>query len=63
MKIKTTARFAGLRYLLIAIFGGFAFFAGYEELIVKGIAAATTNNILDSEFMFRLGIQLFSTSI
>jgi len=56
MKIKTTARFAGLLYLLIAVFGGFAFFAGYEALIVKGDAALTTNNILDSELMFRIGI-------
>jgi hypothetical protein len=56
MKTKTTARFAGLLYLLIAVFGGFAFFAGYESLIVKGDAVATTNNILDSELMFRVGI-------
>lgn len=56
MKTKTTARFAGLLYLLIAVFGGFAFFAGYESLIVKGDAVATTNNILDSELMFRIGI-------
>ena len=56
MKIKTTARFAGLLYLLIAVFGGFAFFAGYEGLIVKGNAIATTNNIINSELMFRVGI-------
>jgi len=56
MKTKTTARFAGLLYLLIAIFGGFAFFAGYEGLIVKGDATATINNVLDNEFMFRVGI-------
>ena len=56
MKTKTTARFAGLLYLLIAIFGGFAFFAGYEGLIVKGDVTATINNVLDNEFMFRVGI-------
>ena len=56
MKMKTTAKFAGLLYLLIAIFGGFAFFGGYESLIVKGNAALTTANILESEFMFRIGI-------
>ena len=56
MEIKTTAKFAGLLYLLIAVFGGFAFFAGYEGLIVKGNAIATTNNILDSEMLFRVGI-------
>ena len=56
MKMKATAKFAGLLYLLIAIFGGFAFFGGYESLIVKGNAALTTTNILESEFMFRIGI-------
>lgn len=56
METNTTARFAGLLYLLIAVFGGFAFFAGYESLIVKGDAAVTSNNILDSELMFRVGI-------
>jgi len=56
MGTNTTARFAGLLYLLIAVFGGFAFFAGYEGLVVPGNATATTNNILDSEFMFRIGI-------
>jgi len=55
METNTTARFAGLLYLLIAVFGGFAFFAGYESLVVPGDAIATTNNILDSEFMFRIG--------
>lgn len=55
METNTIARFAGLLYLLIAVFGGFAFFAGYESLVVPGDATATTNNILDSEFMFRIG--------
>jgi len=55
MEKNTTARFAGLLYLLIAVFGGFAFFVGYESLVVPGDATATTNNILDSEFMFRIG--------
>ncbi|NQU32562.1 MAG: DUF4386 domain-containing protein [Bacteroidetes bacterium] len=56
MKINTTARFAGLLYLLIAVFGGFAFFAGYENLMETGDATTTTNNILNSEFIFRIGI-------
>ena len=51
MKINTTARFAGLLYLLIAVFGGFAFFAGYESLMETGDATTTTNNILNSEFI------------
>ena len=53
--IKNTARFAGLLYLFIAVCGGFAFFAGYESLIVQGDATATSNNIIASELMFRIG--------
>ncbi len=56
MKTQTTARLAGLLYLLIAVFGGFAFFTGYEDLIVKGDATTTVNNLLENEFLFRIGI-------
>lgn len=50
------ARFAGFLYLFIAVCGGFAFFAGYENLIVSGNATATVNNILGSESIFRAGL-------
>jgi hypothetical protein len=56
MKTNTTVSFAGLLYLFIAVCGGFAFFAGYESLIVKGDATTSTNNILGAEFMFRIGM-------
>ena len=32
--IKTIARIAGALYLVIAVTGGFAFFAAYESLVV-----------------------------
>lgn len=53
---KKTARIAGFLYLFIAVCGGFAFFAGYENLIVLGDATATANSILASEQIFRIGI-------
>jgi len=54
--IQKTARGAGLLYLLIAACGGFAFFAGYENLIVLGDATATAHNIIASESIFRIGM-------
>lgn len=53
--IKRTARVAGGLYLFIALCGGFAFFAGFESFISPGDATATVNNILASEFIFRVG--------
>lgn len=53
--ISKIARFSGFLYLFIAVCGGFAFFAGYENLIVTGDAAATANNIINSESLFRIG--------
>jgi hypothetical protein len=54
--IKTIARIAGALYLVIAITGGFAFFAAYESLVVPGDATATANNIVASEGLFRIGV-------
>lgn len=53
--ISKMARFSGVLYLFIAVCGGFAFFAGYENLLVTGDSAATANNIINSEAIFRLG--------
>lgn len=53
--ISKTARLSGFLYLFIAVCGGFAFFAGYESLVVLGDATATANNIIESESIFRLG--------
>jgi hypothetical protein len=52
---KTTARTAGLLYLVLAITGGFSMLY-VPSLIVPGDAAATANNILASESLFRIGI-------
>jgi len=54
--IQKTARVAGLLYLFIAVCGGFAFFAGYEALIVAGDATATANNIIAAKSIFRVGM-------
>ena len=51
--IQKTARFAGILYLLLAIFGAFGILY-IPSLIVSGDAAATVNNIMASESLFRL---------
>ena len=52
---RTLARTAGLLYLVIIICAGFS--EGYvrSSLIVSGDAVATANNIVASEWLFRLG--------
>lgn len=52
---KTTARTAGLLYLLVAVTGGFSMLY-VPSLIVPGDAAATASNIVAHESLFRLGI-------
>jgi len=54
--IKTTARIAGLLYLVNGITGFFGIVYVPGRLIVPGNAAATANNIFASERLFRLGI-------
>ncbi len=54
--IKNTARVAGLLYLIIAIAGPFSFFYVRSSIIVPGDATATANNIMASEWLFRMGI-------
>lgn len=53
--INKTARVSGALYLMIAVSGGFAFFGGFESLMVLGDANATAGNIMESVFLFRLG--------
>jgi hypothetical protein len=52
---RKTARITGVLYLIIIIFAGFS--EGYVRsgLIVPGDAAATSANIVASEFLFRVG--------
>ena len=53
---KKTARIAGLLYLVNGITGFFGISYVPSRLIISGNAAATANNILASERLFRLGI-------
>jgi hypothetical protein len=53
--INTTARTAGLLYLLLAILSAFGLVYVPSMIIVPGDAAATANHILASEALFRLG--------
>ena len=52
---KTTARTAGLLYLVVAVTGGFSMLY-VPSLIVPGDVAATANNLVAHESLFRLGI-------
>ncbi len=53
------ARVAGIGYLIIIIAGILANFFVLESLIVQDNAAATANNILANETLFRMGIFSF----
>ena len=50
------ARIAGLFYLLIIIAGAFAEALVRNKLVVYGDATATANNIIHSEFLWKIGI-------
>jgi hypothetical protein len=50
------ARIAGLFYLLIIIAGAFAEAFVRNKLVVYGDATATANNIMHSEFLWKIGI-------
>jgi hypothetical protein len=50
------ARVAGVLYLIIFVAGFFADLFVRDSLIVPGDAAATANNIIASEGLFRMGI-------
>jgi hypothetical protein len=53
---KTTARIAGLLYLVNGVTGFFGIIYVPSRLVVSGNVGATANNILASERLFRLGI-------
>jgi hypothetical protein len=54
-QIQMTARLAGLLYLALAALSAFGLVYVPSMLIVPGDAAATANNIVTSESLFRLG--------
>ncbi|BCJ74538.1 hypothetical protein CS0771_40820 [Catellatospora sp. IY07-71] len=53
---KTLGRLAGLCYLAVAVFGGFAELFVRDRVRVPGDAAATAANITADETLFRLGL-------
>ena len=53
--IQKTARFAGLLYLIITVAATIAHFYVPSNIIVPGDAAATANNIINNETLFRVG--------
>lgn len=53
---KSTARVAGLLYLLVGITGFFNLMYVPGKLIVRGNAAATASNIIAHESLYRLGV-------
>jgi predicted benzoate:H+ symporter BenE len=52
----STARLAGLLWLLTAVTGGFGLFTIRSRVIVPGDAAATAANIMASESLYRAAI-------
>ena len=52
---KKTARMAGSLYFIYIVFHIFANVIGRSKLIVFGDAAATAQNIMASEWQFRIG--------
>lgn len=53
--INKTARFAGLLYLALAVISAFGLIYVPSMILVPGDSAATANNIMASESLFRLG--------
>jgi hypothetical protein len=53
---KRIARIAGVLYLLIAVFGGFAEGFVYPKMYVAGDAAATAANVIATPGLVRLGV-------
>lgn len=53
---KNHARIAGFWYLMMAVTGPIGLLIVPSQIVEEGNAAATAQNILDSEFLFRVGI-------
>lgn len=53
---KRTARIAGFLYLLVTVFGIFAFMVVRPSVVVPGDAATTTSHLIASELLFRMGV-------
>ena len=62
---KRLARIAGVLYLLVAIFGGFAQGFVYPKIYVAGDAAKTVGNVIANSGLVRIGIvaDLFQATV
>jgi hypothetical protein len=62
---KRLARIAGVLYLLVAIFGGFALAYVYPKIYVAGDAAKTAGNLIANSGLVRLGVvaDLFQATV
>ena len=62
---KRLARIAGLLYLLVAVFGGFALGYLYPRIYVAGDAAKTAGNLIANSGLVRLGVvaDLFQATV
>ena len=56
ISVNKAAKIAGIGYVIIFVLGIFANFFIFTDLIVKGDATATANNILANAMLFRVGI-------
>ena len=65
MTPKRRARTAGLLYLLVGIFGGFAQGYVYPKMYAAGDAAATAANVVANSGLVRIGIvaDLFQATV
>ncbi len=65
MSSKRLARIAGLLYLLVAIFGGFALAFVYPRIYVAGDAAKTAGNVVAHSALVRIGVvaDLFQATV
>jgi hypothetical protein len=59
MSLRKAALVAGFGLLIMTIFSIFAYMFVFPSLIVPGDAAATVNNIMADELLFRIGICSF----
>ncbi len=55
MRVQTYARIAGVLFLISIVAGGFGELYVPTVLIVSGDATATANNVIASDFLFRMG--------
>jgi hypothetical protein len=63
ISLKKTARLAGILYLVLGLTGFYAIIYVPKQIIVKGDANATVNNLLSHAFLFRTAIASHLVSV